>query len=129
MGMIKKIKQYGELKKVFLKPYDYICHHKDNIYHLKMIKFFGDSIVTFNSKHHLSIKTGKVKDGRFITKKETIIQLDELSDVNQSVIVFDKTPFKLLKQLNESDIEEIEGRFVYDYILISKEEDLLALLK
>jgi hypothetical protein len=127
MGMIKKVKQSCELKKVFLKPYDYICNHKQQVYHVKMIKFFGDAIVTFNSKFHLSIKTGKVKDGRFITKKETIIQLDEFSSVDQKVIVFDKTPFNVLKQLNESDIEEIENNCVYDYILISKEEDLLAL--
>ena len=129
MGMIKKVKRYCQLKKAMLKPYDYICHHKENVYHLKMITFFGDAIVTFNSRNHLSIKIGKVKDGRFLTKKEKIISLDGFSDVNQGVIVFDKTPFKLLKQLNESDIVKIETRFVHDYILISKEEDLLALLK
>lgn len=128
MGMIKKIKRYCNLKKVVLKPYDFICHHKENIYHIKTIKFFGDAIVTFNSRKHLSIKVGKVKDGRFITRRETIINLDGFSDVNQGVIVFDKEPFKLLIQLNESDIEEIQGRHVHHYTLVSKEEDLLALL-
>lgn len=129
MGMIKTVKRYCKLKKAMLKPYDYICHHKENIYHLKMIKFYGDAIVTFNSRNHLSIKTGKVKDGRFVTKKETIISLEGFSDIHQGVIVFDKLPFKLLKQLNESDIEEIETRFVHHYTLISKEEDLIALLE
>jgi len=128
MGMIKKVKRYCQLKKTLLKPYDYIFHHKENIYHFKMIRFFGEAIVTFNSRNHLSIKTGRVKDGRFITKKETLISLDGFSDVNQGVIVFDKKPYKLLIQLNESDIEEISDRFVHHYTLVSKEEDLIALL-
>lgn len=129
MGMIKTIKRYCKLKKVMLKPYDYIYHHKEKIYHFKMIRFFGDAIVTFNSKNHLSIKTGKVKDGRFITRKESIVSLEGFSSVDQAVLVFDKVPFKLLKQLNESDLEAIEDGKVYHYTLVSKEEDLIALLK
>lgn len=128
MSMIKQMKRYCNLKKAVLKPYDFTCQHKENIYHLKVVKFFGDAIVTFNSRNHLSIKTGKVKSGRFVTKKEMIVSLAGFSDVNQGVIVFQKTPYKLLVQLNESDIEEIEGHNVYHYSLISKEEDLIALL-
>ncbi len=128
MGMISTVKRYCQLKKALFKPYDYICHHKENIYHLKMVKFRGEAIVTFNSRNHLSIKSGKVKDGRFVTKSETIVSLEHFSDIHQGVLVFDQMPFKLLKQINESDIEEITDRFVHDYLLISKEEDLIALL-
>jgi hypothetical protein len=128
MGMIKTLKRYCDLKKAVLKPYDFVCHHKENIYHIKTIRTSKDVIVTFYSRNHLSIKTGKVKDGRFLTKNERILSLEGFSDVHQGVIVFDKQPFKILKQLNESDIVEVSEAKVHHYQLISKEEDLIALL-
>lgn len=128
MGMIKTMKRYCDVKKVVMKPYDYICHHKENIYHIKTIRFSRSAIVTFYSRNHLSIKTGKIKDGRFLTKKERIISLDGFADVHQGVLLFDKEPYKILKQLNESDIVEVKDSTVHHYKLLSKEEDLIALL-
>jgi len=128
MGMIKTLKRYCDVKKIVMKPYDFVCHHRENIYHIKAIRFSGAAIITFYSRNHLSIKSGKVKNGRFITKKERIIRLDGFADIKQGVILFDKEPFKILEQLNESDIVEITGNKVHHYHLISKEEDLIALL-
>ena len=106
---INEILKDVEVKKAFLKDYDYLIMKDDKKYHLKIIKVNSSSILSINSKIIWEIKYGRHSGVSFKTSSNSFVDLKNFNTLDNKIIVFKSRPFKILKYLNESDLKDISG--------------------
>ena len=128
MNLAKKCAKASYVKKAIFKPFDMVLHKQDKEYYIKVIPASKHTIITFHSKEHVSVKTGRLSHGRFMVKQERIISLTAFSAYKDKVLLFRHTPYKVLHQINEADIITLKENTVYDYTLVTDEKSLEKLL-
>lgn len=95
------------LKRKFFKDYTYSYTENNVEYHILVLPVTKDSILTINSKYHWEVKYGKPDGQRFITKSSKLFDLRSFMKYKNKLIVFKGKPYKILKHINECDIEDI----------------------
>ncbi len=95
--------------------------------YLKIIKLTSNSIFSFNSKTVWEIKKGKISGIRFIQFSSTLLKMDQFMEKPHKAIILTTKPYKILKQLNESEISDVSNEQFVHGVFIANE--LLTLKK
>jgi hypothetical protein len=75
--------------------------------------------VTINSKNIWELKKGKLDGLRFRANDFVLLNLKRFMELNNKIIIFSNKPYKVLKVLNESEVEDVSLKpRVYDFGLV-----------
>ena len=95
------------ISKVLFKDYDYMVQHNTETYYVKKIGASHRTILSINSKYVWEIRRGRPDGLNFKTSGKTMIDMKEFSKRKNKIVVLDSKPYKILKYLNESEVEDI----------------------
>ena len=103
---------------------------KDGVtYYVMKLGISSRNILTINSKHIWSIKSGKVSGVQFKTTSHRLINIKDFNRFPNRIIILKSKPYKILKYINESDIIDISTeRIIHDTIVISDLHQLKHLI-
>ncbi len=125
--IIKNLKNnYPTLKKED-SSHDLVVLLNDLKYYIKILNLSANTILSFNSKTVWEIKKGKISGIRFLQYSSTLLKMAEFIKKENKILLLTNKPYKILKQINESEIVDVsEEQFVHDIFIT---QDLFSLKK
>ena len=85
---------------------------------MKILNISLNTILSLNSKYVWELKKGKISGIRFIPYSSNIINLKDFMEKENKVIILTKMPYKIFKQINESDIEDVTNEKLINNVLL-----------
>jgi len=102
----------------------------DNIkYYVKIINTTSNVLVSLNSKSVWEIKKGKISGIRFIKHSSILIDLKKFMTKEHKIIILTNKPYKIMKQVNESDIIDVSDEQYVHNIFITNNLQLIRNIK
>ncbi|MCK5388515.1 MAG: hypothetical protein KAJ22_04455 [Candidatus Izimaplasma sp.] len=111
--IIKIIKSEYKTEKRSDRSHDIILYLNKKKYYLKVVNISSNVLLSINSKFVWEVKKGKISGIRFIKYSSTLIDLKSFIKKENKIVVLTNRPYKILKQLNESDIIDVSTK---DYV-------------
>lgn len=105
--IVKAILQTYNGKKASFKEYDVSFLHHEQHYYVKIMPVTAKTIVTVNSSIMWELKKGRFDGPRFKTTSKELVDLKSFMKHEHKFIIFLEKPYKILKAINESDLEDI----------------------
>lgn len=105
---------------------DYNISSKNKVYNLKVLPITANHQLTINSNTIWESKRGIVKGIRFIAVDSNLIKMTDFVGLENKIVFLTNKPYKILKAVNESDLNDIsEINFVNDIFITSDTEQLI----
>jgi DNA helicase TIP49 (TBP-interacting protein) len=108
--LYKELSAHFKVEKRLHSSGDFVVVVEDKEIVIKMIKVPRNAQVTFNSKRIVEVASGYLNGIRYMKKNVSLIDLDDLYESRDVVLLFSMKPFRVLKYLNESDIEDVSDK-------------------
>ncbi len=123
--IIETLKQeYQTLKKEDASHQLIVLLNGKKVY-VKIVNISANAIFSFNSKTVWEIKKGKISGIRFIQTSSTFLKTETFMDKTDKVIIFTTRPYKILRQINEADIEDVSEQAMVNGVLVISEPLML----
>ena len=119
--ILKALKKEYVTKKREDNSHNIIILLNDKEIYVKIVSVSSNTIFSFNSKFMWEIKKGKVSGIRFIQHSSTLIKLKGFMQKENRVVILTNKPYKILKQINESDIEDVSDENYVHGILVTRD--------
>ncbi|QMS84569.1 hypothetical protein [Candidatus Xianfuyuplasma coldseepsis] len=104
---------------------------KDNLtYHVLVLPTSRSHLVTINSKYIWNIKSGAIQGARFVTRSVKTIKMNEFLKLQNPIVVFKNSPYKILKYINESEVVDITTSLdAHDLTILPTKQSIVPWLK
>ena len=118
------------VQKGWFKPYSYAITCDGITHHVYLVPTHKGQLVTINSKYIWNIKTGKIDGARFTTSHVKVLELQAFLKLENPIIVLKKPPYKVLKYINESEVDDITTSLdAFGLTILPNTQKLLTYLK
>ncbi len=116
--LLKKIKSEYIVEKRKENSYDIVILLNGKKIYVKILNISLNTILSLNSKYVWELKKGKISGIRFITYSSNIINLKDFMKKENKVVILTKMPYKIFRQINESDIEDVTNEKLVNNVLL-----------
>ena len=130
--IVRKLKLSYNCTKKENFSYDLVINFSNIKYNILIMKVNSNTQVTINSKNIWEIKKGKLDGLRFKAINSVLLNLKRFMELENRIIIFTNTPYKVLKVLNESEVKDISiesnvygSKIIYN---LTKIKDILKVL-
>lgn len=117
--VIKNLKSNYVCLKRENSSHDLVLKRNNLEYKVLILSVSGNTQITINSKIVWELKKGRLNGIRFKGSFPVLHDLERFMQYENKVIIFTNKPYRVLKVINESEVEDIsEDSKVYDTNLI-----------
>ncbi len=107
--IMKILKKEYTTKKRSNSSHDIILVINNVEYYVKIFNTTSNMQVSINSKYMWELSKGRINGIRFIKYSSKLIDLRGFIKNEKRIIILSNKPYKILKQINESDIEDVSS--------------------
>jgi len=108
--LFKYLKTQFDISKSTNKDYDFDVIINDELFKLKILKIPSKALVTINSKTIWEYSKGRLDGIRFIKNSTDYINFNGFHKENNKIVFLSNKPHKVLRAINESDLEDITSK-------------------
>ena len=128
--ILKNLKKKFEVDVKYFNEYDFEVITDSKSYFVKVLNITENHQITINSKLIWNIKKGKIHGIKFNTVSSVFLNLREFNKLENKIIVLTNKPHKLLRVLNESDLEDVsEEKVINDVFIAYSIDELIEHIK
>lgn len=125
--VIRKLKENFDVNIKYFGVYDFSFVKGSKTYHVKVLNVSSSHQITINSRSIWELKRGRIRGIKFDTIDSKLESLEEYNRLNNKIIFLTEKPFKILKVLNESDLEDIsDEKLIFDTFVTHKLSELIS---
>ncbi len=114
----KELMTHYNIKNTKNKFYDFLMENKNQTYAVKIIKTRKTTLLTFNSNKVLEIAQGTLDGLKYKKKSYELLSLDYSDEYQNKILLCTEKPYKILKYLNESDIEDVSAAKIVHHFFV-----------
>ena len=123
--ILKYLKSEFNTEKRSDNSYDITLNIKEKKYYVKIVNTNSNVLVSLNSKYVWEIKKGKISGIRFIKHSSRLIDLKKFMTKEQKIVILTNKPYKILKQVNESDIIDVSNeKYVHNIFITNSPQSI-----